>query len=259
MELIKIEELFKARTIDELKKELISMSPDFKIETTHKFSGGMYARTFFPKKDSFIIGKIHKFAGFNVLLKGSVIIYDGKETKKFDAPFTWEAPANTQKIGYFTEDSEFMSVSTCFADNVDDAENELYYDDDVTIEQVYDWMDYDYMLYKTGLTEEEVQILVNKDNLLENSGLQDFELKDSPIHGVGYFTTVEYKNGDKIGEALIRGDRTELGRWVNNSCRPNTVAEFKDSDNGMVYASRDILKGEELTISYIDNLSRRIL
>lgn len=222
------------------------------IKTTHLFSGGMYARTFYPKAGSLIVGKIHKFAGFNVLLKGSVSIYDGSDVRTFQAPCTWEAPAFTQKVGYFHEDSEFMSVITCFANNVEDAEKELYFPDDVTIEQVNDWLSYNDMLNKLNMSEEEVQKFVNLDNLIENK-LSDFELKKSKIHGIGFFTTKEYKKDECIGDALIDGKRTELGRWVNNSAIPNACAVFSDDNNAKVFAKRDINKGEEITLLYIEN------
>jgi len=260
-ELIKIDDLFTdVKTVSELlckMQKLPTYLTQGDIKTTHKFNGGLYYRTFYPKKDSLIVGKIHKFAGFNILLKGSVTIYDGENTKTFKAPFTWEAPANSQKVGLFHEDSEFASVSTCFADNVEEAEKELFYSDETTIEQVNDWLHYRDMKHYLGMNEEQVQEYVQLDNMLEDSGLKDFELRDSNIHGVGFFTTKSYKKDDCLGKALVVGKRTELGRWVNDSCVPNTFSKAEDGENGSVFALRDIEKGEEITISYIDNLLKR--
>ncbi len=254
---IEVSELLKnATTIDDVVQKCLTLEqPD--IKTTHLFNGGMYVRTFYPMANSLIIGKIHKFAGFNILLKGSVTIFDGGNVQTFNAPHTWEAPANAQKIGLFHEDSEFTSVTTCFADNVEEAEKELYYPDETTIEQVQDWLDYQNLLTAMGWNEEDVQKYVLLDNLVKNSDLKDFELKKSKIHGIGYFATKDYKEGDLLGDALIDGKRTELGRWVNNSAVPNSISKLIGENDGKAYALRDIKSGEEITISYADNMQKR--
>lgn len=254
---IEIKHLFDGvKTVSDITNQLLlHKQPD--IKTTHSFNGGMYCRTFYPEKNTLVVGKIHKFAGFNVLLKGSVTIYDGHSIKTIKAPYTWEAPANAQKVGFFHEDSVFSFFSTCFSNNIEEAEKELFYSDEITIEQVNDWLDYNKMLFETGMSESDVQRFVQLENMIETSGLKDFELKDSNIHGKGFFTTRSYKKGEFLGMALIDGKRTELGRWVNNSSIPNTCSLMEDVNNGKVLALRDIKEGEEITISYIENIRKQ--
>ena len=43
--------------------------------------------------------------------------------------------------------------------------------------------------------------------------------------------------------------RSNTARYINHSCEPNTEAEI-EGDRIMIYAIRDIKKGEELTIDY---------
>ena len=43
--------------------------------------------------------------------------------------------------------------------------------------------------------------------------------------------------------------RANIARYVNHSCEPNCEAEIRD-EKILLYASRDIEKGEELTIDY---------
>ncbi len=226
------------------------------IKTEHFFSGGMYNRVFYPKKNTFVIGKIHKYAGFNYLVKGAATIYDGDDVRHVVAPAMFKSKGNDQKVGYFTEDSEFHFVCTCFSTTVDEAEKELYYHDDTPIELVKDWEHYHDMLILTGKTEEQIQELVTLENIILGT-LKDFELKDSFIHGTGFFTTRSYKQDDLIGIGLHNGQRTELGRWVNDSHNPNAYYTSTNRENGEVYAKRDIKQGEEITMSYIDNLIKQ--
>ncbi len=255
-ELVRLDDLFDGtKTVSDIVSRLKQCEqPDIKHE--HRFTGGMYCRTFFPKANTFVVGKIHKFAGVNMLLSGAVTIYDGETTQYYKAPQTFITKGNDQKVGYFTEDSEFAFICTCFSDNVEDAEKELFYDDHIPIESVKAWEHYNDMLVLTNQTEEEVQALVNFDNLLLDT-LTDFELKPSPIHGTGFFTTRSYSRGELIGRGLVEGKRTELGRWVNNTNDPNTYYSTIDIDNGNVCASRAIEAGEELTLNYIDNLIKQ--
>jgi len=244
--------LKKSKTVSDMVTALRECKqPD--IKTEHFFSGGMYNRVFYPKKDTFVVGKIHRYAGFNYLVKGAVTIYDGDEVRHVVAPAMFKSKGNDQKVGYFTEDSEFHFVCTCFATTVDEAEKELYYHDDIPIELVKDWEHYHDMLILTSKTEDQIQEYVTLENVILGT-LKDFELKDSFIHGTGFFTTRSYKQDDLIGAGLLNGQRTELGRWANDSHSPNAYYTSIDKNNGEVYATRNIEDGEEITMSYIDNL-----
>ena len=254
--LVRLDNLFDGiKTVSDIVDKLkMCEQPDIRHE--HRFTGGLYCRTFFPKENTFVVGKIHRFAGVNMLLSGAVTIYDGEKTQHYTAPHTFISKGNNQKVGFFTKDSEFAFVSTCFANNVEDAEKELFYHDDTAIEQVKDWEHYADMLVLTGMTEDVVQALVNRDNLIEGK-VENFKIGKSKIHGLGFFTTISYCKGDLIGDGFIDGNRTELGRWVNDSCVPNAHYIPSDKYNGTVLALRDIAKGEEITFSYINNLTRQ--
>lgn len=53
-------------------------------------------------------------------------------------------------------------------------------------------------------------------------------------------------------EWTIDGEsRSNIARYVNHSCEPNCEADIRDG-RILIYASRDIERGEELTIDYGD-------
>ena len=103
-------------------------------------------------------------------------------------------------------------------------------------------------------------------------------VKDSSVHGMGLFTTVDHKEGQII--TIIRGElinadecvkREDEGnvyifykdeneyidasnhsqlRYLNHSCNYNCDIDEDENGNLILFAAEDIQSGEELTIDY---------
>lgn len=78
---------------------------------------------------------------------------------------------------------------------------------------------------------------------------KEIQLKKSPIHGVGCFTTKNYSKNSLIGKVLNNNYKTELGRYVNHSSDPNVY--LKDNK---FFALKNIKENTELLVNYITNL-----
>jgi len=108
--------------------------------------------------------------------------------------------------------------------------------------------------------------------------ISNLTVKDSSVHGMGLFSTIEHKEGQIItiisGE-LINGEecvkREDEGnvyifykdedeyidasshsqlRYLNHSCDYNCDIDEDDNGNLILFAVADIQSGEELTIDY---------
>jgi len=108
--------------------------------------------------------------------------------------------------------------------------------------------------------------------------ISNLTVKDSSVHGMGLFSTIEHKEGQLItiitGE-LINGDecvkREDEGnvyifykdedeyidasnhsqlRYLNHSCDYNCDIDEDETGNLILFAVADIQSGEELTIDY---------
>lgn len=75
------------------------------------------------------------------------------------------------------------------------------------------------------------------------------EVKKSDIEGKGAFSTEEVRSGDTVGPAIIEGQRTPLGQYVNHSEKPNTIPEVVDGAVNL-NATKPIKNGEEITVDY---------
>ena len=82
-------------------------------------------------------------------------------------------------------------------------------------------------------------------------------IKESPINGLGLFTTEKIKANSLIGvihhprkESENGYIRTPLGGFGNHSDNPNCFKLLMEDDTWWLGASKDIESGEELTWQY---------
>jgi quercetin dioxygenase-like cupin family protein len=77
----------------------------------HSFAPGVYVREIFIPKGTLIVGKIHKHAHPNFLMKGEVSVYteDGG-IERLKAPLSMISPAGTKRVVYAHEDTLWITV-----------------------------------------------------------------------------------------------------------------------------------------------------
>lgn len=76
----------------------------------HTFTDGIYIRQMSMKKDSFVIGKIHKHNHVWFLLTGEISVADENDTVDYIAPCYVEAPAGSKRMIYAHKDSIWVNV-----------------------------------------------------------------------------------------------------------------------------------------------------
>ena len=112
--------------------------------------------------------------------------------------------------------------------------------------------DYKKFLNEIDLTEDQVQVLVNVDNVVEVEHNNYYKEK-SNIHGIGVFASKDIKKGETIGEVTINSIyRTILGRWVNH-CKNKNARFYHTNNNLTAVAEKNISCNEEILIDYRDH------
>ena len=94
----------------------------------HSFANGMYRREMHAPKGYYLVGRIHKDEYFVNVLKGKLLVMSEFGSKEIEAPCSFKAKAGVKHIGFFLEDTVWVDTCSCKADNVSDAETELYCD-----------------------------------------------------------------------------------------------------------------------------------
>tara|TARA_R110002167_G_scaffold51185_1_gene148307 strand:+ start:32 stop:487 length:456 start_codon:yes stop_codon:yes gene_type:complete len=76
----------------------------------HTFTDGIYIRQMSMRKDSFVIGKIHKHNHVWFLLSGEISVADENNTVDHIAPCYVEAPSGSKRMIYAHEDSVWVNI-----------------------------------------------------------------------------------------------------------------------------------------------------
>ena len=93
---------------------------------THRFAPGVYCREINIPKGMLLVGKIHKHAHPNFLLKGEVsYITETGGVKRVKAPQTMISPAGTKRIVYTHEDTVWTTVHVTNETDPDIIEEEV--------------------------------------------------------------------------------------------------------------------------------------
>jgi len=76
----------------------------------HTFTDGVYIRQMSMRKDSVVVGKIHKHNHVWFLLTGMISVVDENNTVDHIAPCYVEAPAGSKRMIYAHEDSIWVNI-----------------------------------------------------------------------------------------------------------------------------------------------------
>lgn len=230
----------------------LSKQPQVKIEPVHHFSRDVYAREITIKKDTLLVGAIHKHKNMNIISKGKVTFFSIDGALTVEAPYTFVASPGVKRVIYAHEDTVWTTIHGTPETDLEKIEDEfiaknyeeVYLNSERTLDDV---------LASTGATREELwAISENWSDQIPFDKNYDVEVKDSKIHGKGLFAMKKFVPGEVICPARIGDKRTPAGRYSNHSGNPN--AEMKASMGTLfVIAKKAILEGEEILTDYFFN------
>lgn len=76
----------------------------------HSFAPGNYAREITLPKDSLIVGKLHKHAHFNFILRGDVSVLTEEGPKRLKGPCYFVSFPGTKRVVYAHEETVWITV-----------------------------------------------------------------------------------------------------------------------------------------------------
>ena len=110
-----------------------------------------------------------------------------------------------------------------------------------------------------------MKIIITESQLLRVlKETKSFKVEKTPEKGYSLFSERDFRKGDKVGmllsltpskngrevqEGLFETD--VIGRFINHSSKPNTEPKKKGKEV-VLYATRDIKEGDEITLHYGD-------
>ena len=117
-------------TVRDVQKQL-SQSPDvIDVPVQHHFAPGVYMRQMDAAAGTLVVSKMHRTEHFIFFLKGScsVLTDDGVELIK--APCVLRTMPGTKRIGYFHEDSSWITVHPTEETDLEKIEQQVIVPDD---------------------------------------------------------------------------------------------------------------------------------
>lgn len=86
---------------------------------THQYADNVYGRGMSLPAGGIIVGKIHRYGHFNVLLKGKCIVLTEFGVERLEAPCMFVSKPGTKRVVGVIEDTEWVCFHGIFPNEVD--------------------------------------------------------------------------------------------------------------------------------------------
>ena len=103
-------------------QRLCEEEPQIELPLSHQFAPGVYLRTIFMPKGTFVIGKKHKTEHFNIVLTGSANVLIEGELRGIKAPSIFVSPPGSKKVLNILEDMLWATVHPTDETDMDELE-----------------------------------------------------------------------------------------------------------------------------------------
>lgn len=100
-------------------------TPEADMPLKHVFAPGAYGREIFIPKGTLVVGKIHKHAHLNFLMKGKVSVLTEEGPKTMEGPLMMVSPAGTKRVVYTHEDTVWATVHLTNETDLEKIEEEV--------------------------------------------------------------------------------------------------------------------------------------
>ena len=100
------------------------------VPVFHHFAPNVYMRQMDAAAGTLVVSKMHRTEHMNILLKGSVTIVTENGIEFLQAPLILKSAAGTKRIGYFHEDSSWVTVHPTTETDLELIEQQVIVPDD---------------------------------------------------------------------------------------------------------------------------------
>lgn len=98
-------------------------APDLRL--THHFAPGAYGREMILPKGSLVVGKIHKHAHLNFVMKGRVTVGTEEGVRTIVAPAVFVSQPGTKRVVYAHDETVWVTVHVTTSTNLEEIEEQV--------------------------------------------------------------------------------------------------------------------------------------
>lgn len=112
-------------------QQQLSESPDqIDVPVQHHFAPGVYMRQMDAAAGTLVVSKMHRTEHMNLLVKGSLTVATEDGIQLMTAPCVLKSMPGTKRIGYFHEDSSWITVHPTDETELEKIEQQVIVPDD---------------------------------------------------------------------------------------------------------------------------------
>ena len=96
--------------VRDIQQQITDQAELIEVPVVHHFAPGVYMRQMDAKAGTLVVSKMHRTEHMNILLKGSLTVATENGIELLKAPCVLKSMPGTKRIGYFHEDSSWITV-----------------------------------------------------------------------------------------------------------------------------------------------------
>lgn len=97
-------------TVRDVQQQIQDNAELIDVPVEHHFAPGVYMRQMNAKAGTLVVSKMHRTEHMNILLSGSLTVATENGIELLKAPVVLKSMPGTKRIGYFHEDSTWITV-----------------------------------------------------------------------------------------------------------------------------------------------------
>lgn len=111
--------------VRDVQKQIQDHAELIDVPVEHHFAPGVYMRQMNAKAGTVVVSKMHRTEHMNVLLSGSLTIATENGIEYLKAPAVIKSMPGTKRIGYFHEDTSWMTVHPTDSTDLEEIERQV--------------------------------------------------------------------------------------------------------------------------------------
>lgn len=111
--------------VRDVQKQIQDHADLIDVPVEHHFAPGVYMRQMNAKAGTVVVSKMHRTEHMNVLLSGSLTIATENGIEYLKAPAVIKSMPGTKRIGYFHEDTSWMTVHPTDSTDLEEIERQV--------------------------------------------------------------------------------------------------------------------------------------
>ena len=121
--------------VRDIQQQITDQAELIEVPVVHHFAPGVYMRQMDAAAGTLVVSKMHRTEHMNILLKGSLTVATENGIELLKAPCVLKSMPGTKRIGYFHEDSSWITVHPTEETDLEKIEQQMIVPED-EIDQV---------------------------------------------------------------------------------------------------------------------------